>query len=127
MVVMAPLVVHMLLGPGFGSAVPVLRILALMPVLVYLSNIFGIQLMLPLGMDRAFNTIILAAGCLNLAIAVLLAPRFAHLGMAWAVVLSETFVTAAMYLCLRKKGIDPLAPPDEAKTKSSELQGAGTF
>src|SRR5690242_19089697 len=35
----APLLVHLLLGPGFEPAVPVLRILALLPPLVAISNV----------------------------------------------------------------------------------------
>lgn len=106
--VAAPLAVRILLGPGFEPAVPVLRVLSLLPVLLALSNVFGIQWMLPLGLDRAFNTIIVCAGLLNLALALLLAPRFSAAGMAWSVVIAEAFVTAVIYLVLRLRNLDPL-------------------
>jgi PST family polysaccharide transporter len=100
---LAPFLVHIMLGPGFEPAVPVLRVLALLPILLALSNVFGLQWMLPLGLDRPFNAIILGAGFINLSLAVVLAPHYAQMGMAYAVVFSETFVTLAMYVFLSIK------------------------
>jgi polysaccharide transporter, PST family len=105
---LAPLLVRVILGPGYDHAVPVLQILALLPPLIALSNVFGIQWMLPLGMDRPFNTIILLAGAINLALAVILAPSYAAIGMACSVVTAESFVTGGIYLLLRWRGLDPL-------------------
>lgn len=104
----APLLISVLLGPGYEAAVPVLRVLALLLPLVALSNVLGIQWMLPLGLDRNFNTIIATAGLLNLGLAILLAPRLGALGMALAVVVAEAFVTGGMYLYLRAHQLDPL-------------------
>ncbi|MBO9542815.1 flippase [bacterium] len=98
----APWLVSILLGPTFQEAVPVLRILALLPPLIALSNVLGIQWMLPLGLDRVFNSIIITAGLLNLCLAAFLAPAFAQVGMAIAVVLAEFFVTACMIVVLRR-------------------------
>lgn len=103
----SPLLVRILLGEGFGPAVQVLRVLALLPPLIAISNVLGIQWMLPLGLDRPFNIIILGAGLINIVLAVILAPRYAHIGMAWAVVLSEVFATGSMYMFLRSRSIDP--------------------
>jgi PST family polysaccharide transporter len=94
--VFAPLLVQILMGPGFAPAVTVLRILAALPPLLSVTYSVGLQWLLPLGRDGDVNRIILTAGALNLALAVLLAPHFAHLGMAWAVVSAETFVCFSM-------------------------------
>lgn len=107
--VFAPLLVPRILGEGYEPAIGVLRVLALLPPLIALSNVLGIQWMLPLGLDRPFNAIILGAGLVNLTLAVLLAPRFAHFGMAWAVVISEMLVTGGIYLLLRKRALDPFS------------------
>ena len=105
--IFAPLLVRILLGEGYEPAVPVVRVLSLLLPLIALSNVLGIQWMLPLGLDRPFNSIILGAGFVNLSLAVLLAPRLAQLGMAWAVVISEALVTGGVYLLLRKRALDP--------------------
>ncbi|WP_243028291.1 oligosaccharide flippase family protein [Thermus albus] len=104
----APLLVRVLLGAGYEEAVPVLRILAFLIPLIALSQVLGIQWMLPQGMDRPFNAIIMGAGLWNLALALLLAPRLQHLGMAMAVVVAEVWVTVAMWVYLRRRGKDPL-------------------
>jgi PST family polysaccharide transporter len=107
--VFSPLLVQIILGRGFEAAIPVMRILCLLCPLIALSNVFGIQWMLPLGLDRQFNTIIVLAGLINFAAAVILAPRFAQIGMAWAVVIAETFVTSAIYILLRYRRLDPFS------------------
>jgi len=105
----APYIVRIILGKGFEPAVPVLRIMSFLVPLIALSGVLGIQWMLPLGLDRAFNAIILIAGLINLVLAVVLAPIYAARGMAWAVVIAEAFVTGGMYLHLRGQRLDPLS------------------
>jgi PST family polysaccharide transporter len=100
----APHLVNLLLGPGYEPAVPVLRVLALLLPLVAGSAVMGLQWMVPMGMDRAFNAVVAAAGLVNVTLAVLLAPRFGSLGMAWAVVASEAGVTVAMAWLLHRSG-----------------------
>lgn len=104
---LAPLLVQMILGKGFAPSVPVLRILSLLVPLIALSQVLGIQWMLPLGLDRAFNMIILLAGLINMGLALGLAAHYADLGMAWAVVIAEAFVTGTMYILLRSRNLDP--------------------
>lgn len=108
---LAPMLVHVVLGRDFEAAVPVVQILSLLLPLIALSNVFGIQWMLPLGLDRSFNTIIMLAGLINIALAVMLAGFYGELGMAWAVVSAEAFVTASMYVLLRRWKLDPMSYP----------------
>jgi len=106
---LAPQLIGLLLGPGFESAIPVLRVFSLLPPLIALSNAFGLQWMLPLGMDRAFNLIVLLAGIVNLSLAWVLAPRFGQMGMAWAVVAAELLVTIGAFSVLRLQSADPFS------------------
>lgn len=105
----APLLVHIIMGREFAPAIPLLRIFALLPPLIALGYAYGIQWMIPLGLDRPFNTVILLAGLLNAGLAVVLAPRYADMGMAGAVVTAEAFVTLGMYLVLRRRKLDPMS------------------
>jgi PST family polysaccharide transporter len=103
----APLIVRVVLGPGFLQSVGVLRLLALLPPLIAASNVFGIQWMLSLRMDREFNWIIASSGFLNVAVSALLGRSYQHMGMAISVVLAETMVTAGTVIVLRRRHLDP--------------------
>ena len=56
--------------------------------------------MLPFGMDRAFNRIVVCAGVLNVGLAILLAPRLGPMGTAASVVAAQAFVAGAMSVTL---------------------------
>jgi PST family polysaccharide transporter len=92
----APLLVRVALGVHFAPAVGVLRLLAILPPLVSITQSLGAQWLLPLGRERVVIRSVIAAGLLNLVLVFLLVPRYAHIGMAWAVVCSETFVCAML-------------------------------
>jgi PST family polysaccharide transporter len=96
----APWIVAVFLGSGYEAAAPVLRLLAIIAPLMAIGNVLGIQWMLPLGMDRSFNTVITLAGLLNLGLSIVLAPRFGSMGMATAVVISELFVSCTLLAVL---------------------------
>jgi PST family polysaccharide transporter len=107
LLVAAPLITRVLLGSRFEPAIPVVRILAPLAVLVGLSNVFGIQMMLPFGRDRAFTAILFSAGVINVGLALALAPRWQASGMAAAVLVSELFVTVAMAAYLVASRLNP--------------------
>jgi polysaccharide transporter, PST family len=100
----APWLVGVVMGPGFAEAVPVLRVLSVLPPLLAITHSVGLQWLLPSGRDAEVNRIILSAGALNLILAILLAPHFAHLGMAWAVVCAETLVCCWMVRAVLNSG-----------------------
>lgn len=108
----APLVVRILLGRELTPAVPALRILSLLLPVIAVNYALGIQWVLPLGLDGPFNVVVLLSGVLNVAVATLLAPRYGHLGMAWAIVSAEAFAATGLYLILRRAGLNPLKPGD---------------
>ncbi|WP_342462715.1 polysaccharide biosynthesis C-terminal domain-containing protein [Geobacillus sp. FSL K6-0789] len=82
-----------------------LKIIAFLPFIIGLSNIFGIQTMLTLGYKKAFSNILMLASILNIFLAIILVPLFKHIGTAFGVAISEFFVTLAMFMYLHSKGI----------------------
>lgn len=109
LVILAPLIVNVILGPNFEGSVLILRLLATLLPLIAGSNVLGIQWMLPLRRDRAFNSIIAAAGLMNLILAYLLAPHLQGPGMALAVVGSEVFVTISCFVYLQTRSLSPFS------------------
>lgn len=105
---LAEVVVKILLGGQYLESIKVLRILSFLPFIVGLSNIFGIQTLLTFDYKKAFSNILIIASLINITLAFILVPFFFHIGIAFAVVISETFVTIAMFVYLQKKGIKVL-------------------
>jgi O-antigen/teichoic acid export membrane protein len=101
---LAPLGVKLLLGQDFVPSISIVRWMAMLPFVVALSNILGIQTMLTFGMGSEFSKILLVSGILNLLILVPLASAFAAEGAAIAVMITEVIVTIAMLFVLRYKG-----------------------
>jgi PST family polysaccharide transporter len=106
----APLLVRFLLGRELAPAVPVLRLLSVLPFLIGMNTVLSTQWMAPLGMDAILNRIICGAGVLNLCLAFALAPSYRQMGMACAVVCAELFIglTAIVVLARRRARPEPV-------------------
>ena len=98
-------IVNIVLGNQYQQSIIVLRILAFLPFIIGLSNIFGIQTMLTFNLKRAFSRILISAGLLNITLALILTPLYQHIGVSVAVLTTEIFVTLSMFLYLKQKGI----------------------
>ena len=100
--VFAPLLIRLLMGPGFEPSVPVMRVEAAYPILVAITCSLGMQWLVPLGYDKLVCRTTLSAGAINLVLATILAPRLAHIGMAWAVISAETFVSVSFLILVSR-------------------------
>ena len=108
--VSAPWVVNLLFGSEYAPATSVLRIMAPLLFIVAMSNVFGLQTMLPLGLQRQFSSLLLAAGVLNVVLILPLTAIMAHTGAAIALLVTETVVTLAMLVLLLRRRV-PLFKP----------------
>jgi len=103
--VFAPQLTKLLLGEKFAASGELLRIISALPLLISLSNVFGIQIMLPLGYDRPFNRIISTAALLHIILLIIIVPEYFAIGTVIAVVTTEFVVTLLTYLFVQKKKI----------------------
>lgn len=103
----APLLIRLFLGRNFDPAIPVLRILSLLPPVIAISNFVSFQWLLPLRKDSVLNVAILFAGLVNVALAVTLGPLFHQNGAAWAVAGSEILVALILLLYLKRNRLFP--------------------
>lgn len=106
----APLLVRIIMGAGFENAVPVLRIMAAVPVLVGLNTCMGTLTMLPLGLSKTYSRILLGCGLLNLGVIAILGHRYGATGAAIALAATELTVVIAMAAALAHHGIGPALP-----------------
>ncbi|SAK95962.1 polysaccharide biosynthesis protein [Caballeronia fortuita] len=101
----APLAVKLLYGPKFLPTVEVLRWMAFVPLMVGLTDLFGVQTMLPLGMKAQFSRVLMASAVLNFSLLAVLAKLFGEQGAAATVLVVETLVAAAMAFTLHLQGV----------------------
>jgi O-antigen/teichoic acid export membrane protein len=94
--VFAPYVVDFLYGDEYSESSSVLRVLSVLPVVIGLSNIFGIQTLLVHGYKKEFSKILLLSGLISLFTLLPLCYLFSSIGAAFSVVITEFIVTVLM-------------------------------
>jgi PST family polysaccharide transporter len=90
-------IVMLLLGEQFHQSVLLLQIMAFLPFIIALSNIYGIQTMLNLGYKKDFSYILLSAAVLGVSLSMVLVPLYSAEGTAFTLLVVEIFVTIIMY------------------------------
>ncbi len=106
----APFLVHFVLGAAFKDSVPVLRVFSIYIPLVALSTVIIFQLLLPNQLDVPFNMVNSTAGLLGIVAALLLAPRFEAVGIAWSAVAAQVYSLLAFAWVLVRAGLNPFSP-----------------
>jgi PST family polysaccharide transporter len=105
----APLLVHVILGDAFRESIPALRVFSVWIPLIALSTVLIFQLLLPNQMDRQFNLVMLTGGLLGFGCALLLAPAFQAVGIAWSIVVAQLYTLIAFSVVLARAGLNPFA------------------
>lgn len=98
-------IVKIVLGNEYSPSVIVLRIIAWLPLIIFLSNVFGIQTMLPLNYQKKFSQILFLAALINLMISFSIVPSYFEIGTAVSMLVTEIFVTLSFYIFIRMKRI----------------------
>jgi O-antigen/teichoic acid export membrane protein len=106
MFLLGPLVLHWFYGSSFDLSIPAFQIMAFLPMIVAISNVFGIQVMLNLKMDKDFFRITASGALLGLVLNYFMTRNLGYMGTAWNWLIVEIYITAAMYFVLRAKGIN---------------------
>lgn len=113
--VFADPVITILFGSEFSSSIIVLRILSIIPFMVSLSNIFGIQTMLTFNYKRDFTRIVFLGGIIDIILGIILITLMKEIGIAISFTITETIVTVAMLTFLQRKNIKILGKLPEVE------------
>jgi PST family polysaccharide transporter len=105
----APLLVRLVLGEAFQHAVPILCVFALWIPLTAMVTLMTFQLLLPNQLDNAFNLVNLTSALVGIVAAVLLAPKFSAVGIAWSAVIAQLYTMLAFCAVLARAGLNPFA------------------
>jgi O-antigen/teichoic acid export membrane protein len=80
---------------------------AIVPLIVLNAALVS-QWMIPHGLDRWLNVVVLSGTAINVALALVLAPLFGAYGMAWVTVVVEGYLLIGFLLVLQRAGLRPI-------------------
>lgn len=113
----APLIIKIFFGNGYIESIPALRYLiwALIPLAI--SNTFGCLILIPAGLFNQFLISVGAGAAANIALNIILIPKFSYLGAAVATIIAQIvagifafhFSKKLFRLSIIKYSIKPLA------------------
>lgn len=98
-------IVNILLGHEYQSSILVLKIIAWLPMVIFLSNVLGIQTMIPLNKQKSFALILFFAAVLSLTLSFILVPKYFEIGTSISVLATEIFVTVLFFVLIKKNKI----------------------
>lgn len=95
-------VVTIYLGQQFLQSIVIFKLTSVLLIIIGLSNIFGMQVMIPFGKEKKYTIILGIAAILNFVINLILIPKLSYFGAAYATILAEAIVTILMYAEVKK-------------------------
>lgn len=90
-------------GEGYELVVPNMMLGAPIIICIGLSNIIGVQYLLPTKRQKAYTISVLCGTVVNLVLNLSLIPYIKSIGATIATVIAETAVTAVQFYCIRKE------------------------
>jgi PST family polysaccharide transporter len=101
-------VARLILGSASGEGSGIFRWMAMLPFIVAISNVLGIQTMIPFGLERQLSRIYLFAGLGSLVLSILLIRHYGAQGAAISVLTVEFAIVLCMWESLRTRGLNVL-------------------
>ena len=95
-------VITIYLGVEFLQSISIFKMVSLNLIIIGLSNVFGMQVMIPYGKEKKFTIILSLAAIVNFVVNLILIPRYSYFGATYATLLAELLVTVWMYFEVRK-------------------------
>lgn len=88
-------------GPGYGKVVPLMQILSGLVIAIGLSNVTGIQYLLPTNQQNKLTMTVVCGAIVNFALNLVLIPMLQSIGAAIASLIAEITVTAVQFYIVR--------------------------
>lgn len=104
----SPIITQLFLGDGFDKTSRLIRGLVWIIPLIVIGNVFGIQWMLALRLDKQFNSVVVVVGLVNLTLSLISVPSFGSWGLVFTNLFSETLVVVLVISFLLHKRSFPL-------------------
>tara|TARA_R110001632_G_scaffold60284_3_gene146346 strand:+ start:15749 stop:16993 length:1245 start_codon:yes stop_codon:yes gene_type:complete len=95
-------IIHLLYTDEMQSSVWVLKVMLVIPLLIFLNNILGTQILLNTGREKIFFYVLLCAALLSLLLCVSLTQLYSYQGTTIALLITEIFIVVVFFLLVRK-------------------------
>lgn len=95
-------IISILYNDGMDESVLVLKIMLCVPMLIFINNIFGTQILLCLGKAKKYFWVLLIGAGISVVSCGVLSSFYGHVGAASALLLTETFIALGMFHFARK-------------------------
>jgi len=89
-------IIYFISGKGYDESVMILKILSPLPTIIAISNIIGLQFMIPNQMTRKFTTIYIIAAMLSFSIIFYFVKQYEAIGAALNILIVEAVVAILM-------------------------------
>ncbi len=93
LMILAPEIIETIAGEKFLPAIPLMRILAFLPLVVGLSNLFCFQTLVPFNLEKKFLTTVIIGCMVSITLNFLLIPHLQQTGAAIANIVTEIIIT----------------------------------
>jgi len=91
--IFADLIVKIVLGDQYYESIIVVRILAFLPFIIGLSNVYAVQGLLSFGESIIIKKITIIGALTNILLAIILGPWLKHMGISISMLLAEIIIT----------------------------------
>ena len=98
-------IILLLFGQSYANSVIILQIISIVPLAVSLSTVFGVETMLTFNYKKAFTSIVMIGGIIDIVLGIILIILMKEIGIAISFATTEIFITIAMFIFLQRKGI----------------------
>jgi polysaccharide transporter, PST family len=98
-------IIGLLFGPGYEAAIPILKIMSFVIFLSTVSNVLGIQWLLPNGFDRKVSVLTLMTFAIFIIATLILVPASGGLGMAVSILVAEFSMIAMCLIALKQHNL----------------------
>ena len=95
-------IIPIFLGEEFFQSIGVFRLVSSLFIIIGLSNVFGMQIMIPYGKEKKFTIILSIAAIINFIVNLILIPKLSYYGATYATIFAELIVTVWMYFEVKK-------------------------
>jgi len=96
-------VIFLLSGTDFAGAVLPMQVISVTIVMIALTNVMGMQILVPSGREKLTTVSTIWGACVNLVVNLLMIPKFGAMGAVIGTVLAELTVLAVQTFFLRKE------------------------